>query len=184
MTTIQETQVRLATPSDADQLLALNHRWQKESLGNNLEQGYLSLALEKDVLDQIIANKAIVIAVVGEEVVAYVLSNNYSKIIEKYSGKRVKELKQAGKINADLNIALGAQVVIEVAYRKKGLRRLMLRKLLESLSKNYDALFTSVALENEWILKMDLRDGWELVAQDKKHYYIILMIKKWLTNQK
>ncbi len=173
-TIISNILTRLANHEDLDDLLSLNLKWQKSALENQLQNGFLSLAFDEKMLKNIIQSKEMIVAVDRQDnVVGYSCVNHYSDIIPKYSGKKVTKLKQERKIDPSLNVALGGQILLELGYRGDKNRILLFDALIQSIKSKYNLLFSSVAKENKAVLMINLQDGWEIVDEDDKHYYLV-----------
>lgn len=168
-------QTRIATIDDLEEILHINRKWQGDVVGTDPRKGFLSLTFEKEELKKIIQNSEIVVGIdLENRVVGYCSVNNFSDVIPKFSGKKVEELKSRAIINPSLNIALGAQILLETKYRGQTNRETLLRFLIKTIRTKYDLMWTSVAKNNPIILRINKIDGWKIVDEDEERYYLTL----------
>ena len=170
--------IQIPTYDHIDQIIQLNNKYLINHLTEAQKQnGFIRIEYDRDDLQQIIANKEIVIATNEEQVIGYYLigKTSQNKGLD-YQFKKVKEIfKETNYID---KVGYGAQAIIETEYRGKDLLGNMLNKLIESLNNKYDILFSSVTKINGNALKAHSKSGYKVLDEDDTKYYIGLFLNE------
>jgi GNAT superfamily N-acetyltransferase len=166
-----------------DQIRQLNSKYLITHLTNAQRQnGFIRIVYDRDDLQQIIANKEIVIATSGEKVIAYYLIGKRSgKAALDYQKNKANSLFDTNEIPFD-QIGYGCQVCIDVAYRNNGLFGQMLNALFNIAKAKYTHLLCSVSDDNIVSLKTHETNGWQLIDSfESTKFFIYKILKPTLT---
>jgi hypothetical protein len=165
-------QIILATSYHIDQIISLNRKYLITQLSNEqLQNGFIRIAYNREEFEIIIENKEIVIAVDNEMIVGYFLIGRMSgnPALEQQKNKAI-DLINTFNISFD-KIGFGCQVCIENEYRNIGLSRQLLNFLLTYLDVKYSYLLSTISNENLTSLQNSTKIGWEIL-EPKSNYYI------------
>lgn len=172
-----DIEIRKAELEDLLHIYNLSNKWQVEQIGEDAEKGFLSLAHDKKSLEQIILNNELIVATDNGHIVAYVLFNNFGTVPSRSSTKTIAELKEKNIISPSARVCKGGQILVDSSHQGMGIRGKLMDYFINLAKPKYDFIFNSVSLKNPKSLRLSLRDRFELVAKDDKHYYIILDIQ-------
>lgn len=169
--------IRDANQDDIPDLMKINHKWQKEVLGENTKNGFVGAAFSKGTFSELIRRRQVVIVRFGTAIIGYYLLNNFSKdgIIGKHEGF-VNMLKKEGKIFRSEKVCVGAQAVVDSGFMGSGIRTLMLNKLVSNMKEKYSLLFATIAKDNPRAFKAHTRDGWDIVGEEEALYYVVYKV--------
>lgn len=172
-----EVFIENAVVTDIEQLVLLNSKWQKTTLGNNIRDGYVGALFSAETFLELIQRKQVVVARSGEQIIGYYLLNNYSKdgIIGRHEDM-VARLKDKRIIDPALRICVGAQTIVDTAYMGSGIRKLMLDKLVANMKDSYDYLFATIAKDNTRAYTAHTRDGWKVIGEEEQNYYVLYKV--------
>lgn len=169
--------IQIPTYDHIDQIRQLNSKYLISHLTDAQRQnGFIRIEYDQDDLQEIIANKEIVIATNGEKVIGYYL-------IGRKSGKAALDY-QKNKANSLFDtlgisfakIGYGCQVCIDQEYRELGLSKLMLNKLLENVFQKYDYLLSTISSENIVSLQNSTAIGWKPINLLEKPVFYLLKV--------
>lgn len=167
-------QIILATLSHIDQIIALNRKYLITQLSNNeqLQNGFVRIAYNREELQLIIANKEIVIAVDNEMIVGYYLIGRKSgSPALAYQRNFALTINEGMAINT---IGYGCQVCIDESYRNNGLFAQMLQILVSQVKVKYNYLLCSVSNANLASLNTHLNNGWKTMGTIENTNYLLL----------
>ena len=168
--------IRVGQFNDIDNLISINHKWQRHLLSNN-KNGFLSASFDFQTFEALINNGEIVVAYNDSTLAGYYLINNYSQDgVLKIHKQIVDSLKAREIIPANSKVGLGAQALVDIEYQGTGLRSLMLNELTRSLKNKFDFLFSTISKENPRAFKGHTKDGWTVVDEDENVYSVILTV--------
>jgi len=166
-----------ALVSDIEQLVLLNSKWQKATLGENTRNGYLGALFSAETFLELVQRKQVVVARSDSNIIGYYLLNNFSKdgIIGRHEDI-VARLKGERIIDRALKICVGAQAIVDAAYMGTGIRKLMLDKLVANMKGRYDYLFATIAKDNLRAYTAHTRDGWKVIGEEEQNYYVLYKV--------
>lgn len=156
--------IQFPTYDHIDPIRQLNSKYLLIHLTEEQKQkGFIRIEYDRNDLQQIIANKEIVIATKEEKVIGYYL-------IGRKSGKAALDY-QKYKANSLFDnieipfskIGYGCQVCIDEAYRNNGLFIQMLNILSNTVLNKYTHLLCSVTDDNIISMKTHVSNGWQLI---------------------
>ncbi len=173
---VKQIDIREATYSDIDGLIDLNKVWQRDFLGVNTMQGFLSGSFDVDTFKRLIDDKAVAVAVDGDSVEAYMLSVNHINegILQEH--REVADNLEFELVTNGNRIAIGVQTAVRVAFHGTGLISLLRNEFKKLLSDRFDYLFTTISKENHRSYKSATNFGWQIVGDNAEHYYLILPV--------
>lgn len=171
--------IQFPTYDHIDQIRQLNSKYLITHLTDAQKQsGFIRIEYDRDDLQQIIANKEIVIATNGENVIGYYLIGRKSgKAALDYQKNKAKSLFDTNEIPFD-KIGYGCQVCIDEAYRNNGLFAQMLNALSNATKAKYSYLLCSVSDDNIVSLKTHTTNGWQLLESFETAKFFILKTHK------
>lgn len=173
----RQIDIRLAVIEDIEQLILLNKKWQRNLLGVNTMKGFLSGSFDVATFKRLIADKAVVIAMDGNAVEAYMLSvNHINEGILQEHREVADSLKEKGIIKNDARVAIGIQTAVQEIFHGTGLISLVRNEFRQLLSNRFDYLFTTISKENHRSYKSATNFGWQIVGENEEHYYLILPV--------
>lgn len=173
---VKQIDIREATYNDIDGLIDLNKVWQRDFLGVNTMQGFLSGSFDADTFKRLIDDKTVAVAMDGNSLEAYMLSvNHISEGILQEHREVAETLKPELIINGN-RIAIGVQTAVRVAFHGTGLISLLRNEFKKLLSDRFDYLFTTISKENHRSYKSATNFGWQIVGDNKEHFYLILPV--------
>jgi hypothetical protein len=156
--------IQIPTYDHIDQIRQLNSKYLITHLSNAQRQnGFIRIEYDGDDLQQIIANKEIVIATKGEKLVGYYLvGRKCDKAALDYQKNKANSLFDTNDIPYS-KIGYGCQVCIDEAYRNNGLFGQMLNTLTNEVKEKYTHLLCSVSDDNIVSMKTHIANGWQLI---------------------
>jgi hypothetical protein len=156
--------IQIPTYDHIDQIRQLNSKYLITHLTDAQKQnGFILIKYDQDDLQQIIANKEIVIATNGEKVIGYYLIGRKSgKAALDYQKNKANSLFDTNEIPFS-KIGFGCQVCIDDAYRNNGLFGQMLNTLTNQVNNKYSHLLCSVSDDNIVSMKTHITNGWQLI---------------------
>jgi len=145
---------------DIKQIMQLNSKYfLSNTTDDQIQNGYLGKKYSIEELQQIVADKEIIICTTNNKVIGYYLL-----------GRKDDEDASVYQINKELslvdpfsNIAYPTQVCIDEAYRNHGLFGKMLYVLVNSVKDKYTSLFCSISENNIVSIKAHIKNGWQLI---------------------
>ena len=171
--------IRLAEPKDIDGLVAINAKWQRETLSTT-KNGFLSGRFSEATFTNIITNEDIIVLDVENLICGYYLINNDPSDSQLQALRdKIHELKQKGLIPKNAATGVATQVLIDEAYQGKGFRKILLTQLIKTIGNRYHYLFSTISKENNKSQKANNKDGWELVAENEKVFFVMLDVKNY-----
>lgn len=172
-----EVVIENAVDTDARQLMQLNSKWQKATLGENISDGYVGALFSADTFLELIQRKQVVVARTDNNIIGYYLLNDFSKdgIIGRHEDM-VAQLKSEEVIDHASRICVGAQAIVDRAYMGSGIRKLMLDKLVANMKHSYDYLFATIAKDNTRAYTAHTRDGWKVIGEEEQNYYVLYKV--------
>lgn len=173
----KQIDIRVGETADIEQLIILNKKWQRNLLGVNTLKGFLSGSFDEEIFTRLIADKAIIVAIDGMKLVAYMLSVNHihEGILQEHKDV-ANNLKITGVLPAYSRIAIGVQTAVEEAFHGSGLISLVRNEFKKILSDRFDYLFTTISKDNHRSFKSAINFGWQIVGENDEHYYLILPV--------
>src|SRR6186713_634247 len=150
--------------NDISEIIRLNSKYFfAEPTDDQKQKGYLGKKYSMNELQQIIADKEIVIAKHNDSLAGYYLLGFKNDIdASVYKRNRVLKLIDINGIPLT-DIAYPTQVCIDEEYRGNGLFGKMLSALIGSVKDKYKKIYCSISEDNIVSVKAHLRNGWELV---------------------
>jgi hypothetical protein len=162
--------VRVSIPSDAEALLDLNRRWQREQL-QTIENGFLSATFSLEVCRQVIGRRESVTALHGERIIGYYLLNPASKFEPLHRCVTTKRIAR-GELPQDIRVGYSTQGVIEKEFQGSGLLPRMVEIFHDLLRNKYDMTVSTISIENPRSLRAHLKLGFEVVDVVEKHFVV------------
>jgi hypothetical protein len=174
-------EIRMATSSDIQGLTDINHRWQREILGNDTTHGFLSAAFSFDTFKALVDSNEVVVGILDSNVISYYIVNSISTdgVLFKH-GQIVNGLKEKSIIPQHSRVGLGSQALVDKEFQGSHLRKLMLNELVKFVSEKYDFLFSTISKQNTRAFNAHTKDGWKVVSEDQDTNHVILDIKNYI----
>ena len=173
----KQMDIRLAETADIGQLICLNKKWQRNLLGVNTMKGFLSGSFDEATFERLINDKAIVIAMKGVDLTAYMLSvNHIAEGILLEHRDVANNLIATGVLPSGSRIAIGVQTAVAEAFHGTGLISLVRNEFKKLLSDRFDYLFTTISKDNQRSFKSATNFGWQIVGENDEHYYLVLPV--------
>jgi hypothetical protein len=169
-------QIRLAQQNDLQSILCLNKKYLFDNIDTTaLKKGFIRVSYDAAEMNSIIEHKEVVVAEIGGKIVAYYLlghrsnaeSLNYQYMALTFGGDTLLK---------NLNIACGAQAIVDEKYRGLGLTGKMLAVLIQNVKNKYDYLFSSITKINQNAYKVHEKSGYIVVGEDETKVYVLLKI--------
>lgn len=176
--------IREAKKSDLPRLIAIN----RASLGDSLSEeerkrsGFVLRLYPASLVSAIMALEPVLVAEIGGEVAGYLYPMpGYFR--EKVPALRSRLLlwdvvKYKGKFLSAYRCIEMGMVVVETAYRRKGVFSRLIEELVRRYSREYELVVARVALGNEASLKAHERLGFELIEEGNEGESRFYMLAK------
>ncbi len=173
------TEIRLASNSDVDEIVQLSKEWEYKSLDKKQRQsGYLykSAIIMSDSLRKIISEEELIVCTQNNQIIGFYLIDNVTQgKIYKNNKKKFKQfINPSDKIDIS-RVALRAQVVVKHEFHNMGIPIKMLNYLKLKVKSKYDYLFGSVSKFHSKLIAHE-KIGWKLIGEDSKWNYVIYQL--------
>jgi|GEM_PF-3340446 len=169
--------IKQATLSDIDNLVALNTKWQLASLNGDTQKGFVGAAFSKEFFELLIERREVVVAYDGSKMVGYMLSVNHSDAgLLKVHKEEAEKLKANGILLPTDHVAVGIQTAVELDYHGTGLISIIRNEFRDLLRDRYQYFFTTISKENIRSFTSATKFGWNLVGDDGHYHYLILPV--------
>lgn len=169
---------RIAEIRDVPSLVFLCARWQRDQVPNT-QGGFLQLKYDSNTFLNLVADSSVIVAEANGTVAGYYLVNSRSDdpAVSLHRNK-VEELKREERIPPEAKIALGSQALLDSPLQGKGIRKMLLIRLVEHLKGRYDYLFGTILRENTRAFRAHTGDGWQIIDVDERMHYVLWPMPK------
>ena len=175
-------EIRLCLPDEIAQVVYINAQWQRNALGGNLKNGFVTGNLDVNYLQEVIDKNEIVVALDGTSVVGYAMLNDIDHAPINHS--KIKEMLDKGYLSPNVKIGLGTQAAVKLNYHRKGITKAMLKELAFNIRDKYDIMVSSINIQNIKSLQAHKnKAGWKVYDEDQKNIYVFYKIHENEENQ-
>lgn len=166
-----------AVEADIPSLVVLNQKWQLSNLQNKTANGFLGGSFNAEAFEYIIKQREIVVAKVGGQVVAYMLSIHHLPfpILQEHA-QMAQKLKDTQIIPAQSRVAIGIQTAVEEAFHGTGLIVQVRKAFMLHMKASYQYFFTTISLNNTKSYKSATNFGWQVFGMNDHHYYLYMKL--------
>ena len=141
--------IKQATATDIDNLVALNAKWQLAALNGDTQKGFVGAAFGKDFFQLLIDRREVVVAYDEDKLVGYMLSVNHSDAgLLKNHREEAEKLKANGTLLPTDNVAIGIQTAVELDYHGTGLISIIRNEFRDLLRDRFQYFLTTISKED------------------------------------
>lgn len=163
---------RPARAEDIPSLVELCARWQRDQV-ETTQNGFLQLRYGAETFGNLVAENSVIVAEENGLVAGYYLVNSRSNdpavSLHRY---KVEQLLRDGLLPSSAKVALGSQALLDSSLQGRGIRQMLLARLVDHLTGRYDFLFATIPKDNTRAFHAHTGDGWQIIDVDERMHYV------------